>query len=317
MPSYEPGKPSVSQFKASRLASSYAASSPSTSIGASVVPTSAARTIQKTVKTGKIDDNDQLVGGDADSASEDETTENAQELLSLLRRGELYNIGPDGNYLHVDPPSDGGQRATETPSLPSAIGRAIPKDLTPIDRPKTSKFKLSRASGQHSPFRRSSNNDAPIPIAERSSPNMPMPMNIVERKSMTGHLAVNPSVSEPLPSGQASVANRRPAVPGDQIVPSSTFSSVITDSPSFPVPIPVCSVPANEPTSLSSPSPMIIDSPSFPKYTVPEVHSRPTRPPVVISSGTREASEGSAGLASTASQSRRTDKVSRFMADRT
>ncbi|KAG6868693.1 hypothetical protein C0993_011923 [Termitomyces sp. T159_Od127] len=320
MPSSEPEKPSISQFKAGRLASSFAASSPSTSIGASVVPASAARTIQKTVRTGKIDENDQLVGGDADSASEDETTENAQELLNLLRKGELYNIGPDGNYLHVAPPSDGGEHAKETPSLPSVIGRAIPKDLTPIDRPKTSKFKLSRATGQPSvtlPSSRSSDSNSPVSVAERSSPKTPPPMasSVVERKSAPARLAMNPSVSERPPSGQAPVAERWPAVPANRSVASSAFPSMIVDSPSFPAPIPP-NVPANEAASSSSPSPMIIDSPSFPRYAVSEVQSRPTRPPVVVSSATREASGVSGGVANTTSQPRRPDKVSRFMADR-
>ncbi|KAG6879254.1 hypothetical protein C0992_004083 [Termitomyces sp. T32_za158] len=290
MPSFEPERPSVSQFKAGRLASSYAASSPSTSIDASVVPASAVRTIQKTFRTGKIDDNGQLVGNDADSASEDETTENAQDLLNLLRRGELYNVGPDGNHLHVALPSDGVQHTPETPSLPSAISRAIPKDLTPIDRPKTSKFKLSRAMGQSSRLLRSSqssNQHNPVSIAESSSPKTlpPMASSVVERKSTPARLVVNPSVSQQPPS----MPQRWPAVSANQAVPSSAFSSTIVDSPSFPTPIPA-SVPANETASSSSHSSIIIDSPSFPKYAVPEVNYRPTRPPTVVSSATREAS---------------------------
>ncbi|KAG5352342.1 hypothetical protein C0989_002724 [Termitomyces sp. Mn162] len=316
MPSFEYEKPSVSRFKASRLASSYAASSPSTSISASVVPASAARTIQKAVRSGKLDADDQLVG-DADSASEEETTGDAQGLLDLLRKGELYNIGPDGNYLHVAPPSNSGQQTTETASLQSAIGRAIPKDLPLIDRPKISKFKLSRPAGQSLdsfPLDRSPNDNTPVSAAARSPSKMPPPVasSVVERKPAPAPLAMNPTVSERPVSSRASVIERRPTVP----VLSSGSPSMIVDSLSFPAPAPA-SVPANDLASSNPPFPMIIDSPSFSKSTVSEVRSRPTRPPTVVSSAAREASKESAQVDKVASQTSRTDELSRFMAERT
>ncbi|KAG6860582.1 hypothetical protein C0995_009631 [Termitomyces sp. Mi166 len=316
----EPEKPSISRFKASRLASSYAASSPSTSIAASVVPASAARTIQKAVRAGKLDANDQLVSGDVDSASEDEATEGARELFDLLKTGELYNIGPDSNYLHVAPPStDDGGDATVKPSLPSVIGKAIPKDLPPIDRPKTSKFKLSRPTGQSSdllPSGQSSNNDTPVSVAEKSSSKMPPPMvNSVVERTPAASPRMNPTVSERPLSSPASVVERRPVVQANRTAPSSAFPSMIVDSPSFPARV-TASVPANDSASSSSSFSMTIDSSSFPKPTVPEVRTRPTRPPTVVSA-VREASTASTGVNSTAAQSSRTGKVSRFMAERT
>ncbi|KAG6820838.1 hypothetical protein H0H93_010665 [Arthromyces matolae] len=329
-PSHESVKPSISRFKATRLASSYAAISPSTSMDASIVPASTARTIQKAVRTGKLDADGQLVGGDADSASEDET-EGMQELLELLKKGELYNIGPDGNYLHTPslekPPSD----SKET-SLPSATSKAIYDDLPPLARPKTSKFKLSRTPRQStsSSSNMTSQGDS---LADTSLPKLPSTMNssvverntpissqqslhgslkkvtpvatsVVERPSTSASPAVKPDLSKPSHPAASNPSGRQAQIP-----PSATFPSMIVESPSFPA------SPAFRASGSSTTSTSIVDSPSFPPSRIPETRSRPTGPPTVMSSAVREV-DATASLPR-ASRPTQAAKVSRFMAERT
>ncbi|KAG5645601.1 hypothetical protein DXG03_005739 [Asterophora parasitica] len=173
MPSAEHEKPSISRFKATRLASSYNdATSPSISLGASVIPAATARTLQKAIRTGKLDADERLVGGEVDSASEDEN-EGMQELLGLLKKGEIYNLGPDGNYLHVPPSTGPVQPAEATASSSSTTGKQPFNDLPPIDRPKTSRFKASRAAAGRPPSQTSSKPDTPVSTVERSSPKLP------------------------------------------------------------------------------------------------------------------------------------------------
>ncbi|KAG6854553.1 hypothetical protein C0991_004889 [Blastosporella zonata] len=315
VPTSEPEKPSISRFKATRLASSYAASSPSTSMGASIIPASTARTIQKAVRTGKLDADERLVGGEADSASEDEI-EGAQELLELLKNGEVYNIGPDGNYLHVIPPSAGTDKpATVTiPAPPASASSPIPDSLPPIDRPKASKFKLSRATGR--PLRssdQSSQNDTPVSVAERSSPKIPSPAanSVLEKIHPRPATAMNPTVAERPPSKPASVltptgSERRPAPINPAL--STTLPSTIVNFPSFPAPAAHVSA-----ADVASPFPMIVESPDFAKPAVPRKESRPLRPPTVMSSAVRETSSGER---SSAPPQTKTGKVSRFMAER-
>ncbi|KAG6910310.1 hypothetical protein DXG01_011707 [Tephrocybe rancida] len=325
-PSSEPEKPTISRFKATRLASSYASATPSTSMGASVIPASTARKLQKSIRTGKLDADERLVGGEANSASEDET-EGAQELLELLRRGELYNLGPDGNYLHGISPIGGGQTATKPPSAPPAISKAVLDDVPPIDRPKTSKFKLSRSTGRPSPTlpsNQTSENDAPVSMVEKSSPKIPSPMtnSVIEKTplhamkpkpTIPGKPSANPSSLPITPT----VSERRSAALANSPGSSSTFPSIIVDSPSFAPPT------TTRVSADSSPFPMIVESPSFAKPAVPivspAVRSRPLRPPTIMSSAVRETSSvSSAGTGSERSEpsQNKSGKVSRFMAER-
>ncbi|KAG6832059.1 hypothetical protein H0H92_005481 [Tricholoma furcatifolium] len=306
MPSSEPEKPTISRFKATRFASSYAATAPSTSMGASIVPASTARTLQKAVRTGKLDSDNRLVGGDADSASEEEETEGMQEMLELLKKGEVYNVGPDGDYLHI-PPSSAAENLNSGPSstpLASTASNPIFENLPPLDRPKTSKFKLTRAavspSGSLS-SNQSSRNETPISVAERSSPKTPSSMtdSVLEETTMT-HPVMNVAVSERTPTTRAGIPVASP----------NTFPSMIVDSPTFPA-----TATASGASPLTS---NVIDSPSFMKPATPmtssRLASRPSRPPAIMSSVVREASP-SVGSTPPPTQTR-TGKVSRFMAER-
>ncbi|GLB34688.1 putative protein with domain of unknown function (DUF3835) [Lyophyllum shimeji] len=327
VPSSQPEKPSISRFKAEHLVSSYnAATSPSTSLGASVVPASTARTLQNAIRTGKLDTDGRLVGGDADSASEDET-EGMQELLELLQKGELYNLGPEGTVVVPPSTSQALPTAASSPAASSSAGDKTPfADLPPINRPKTSKFKLSRASaGRPSGPGRPLEPATSASVVEGPSPKPPTPMasTVLERSSAKHPSATTtPAVTEkssPRPPSVVTptVAERRPATttPNPAGTPP-TFPSMIVDSPSF-------APPSASPRGTAAPtSPMIVDSPSFakPAPTSPSPTSRPSRPPTVISSSAvRESTRAPAASATAPSVSQsqaRPGKVSRFMAER-
>ena len=141
MPMFPQQKPAMSQFKASRLASAYNATSKS--FGASATPAATARKIQKEIRTGRLDANDQLVGGNNDSESEFED-EGMQEVLDLLRKGELYNFGPSGNRVFAVTPPASKQATPERTAVSTPQPERPFDDLPAVKRPTTSKFKASR-----------------------------------------------------------------------------------------------------------------------------------------------------------------------------
>ncbi|TFK42330.1 hypothetical protein BDQ12DRAFT_270495 [Crucibulum laeve] len=269
VPTSEPFKPSISQFKVNRIASAYNTTVPgpsaSTSLGETVLPAGSTRTIQRAICTGKLDADNKLVGTDADSASEDEN-EGMQEVLDLLRKGEVYNIGPDGELVSV--PSRVGPWASPTEAevaaaiAPSALeAPPLPTPLLPLNKLKTSKFKVSRAQAGRpaSSSNSSSRPDTPISYDQRSSPKLESPPTaptVMERKPPSG--PVN------------NIANGNPASPFPMIV----------DSPSFP-----------EAGSRISPKPpTVISSPSFPPQPSLRRHERP---PTVVSLTVRESNNTS------------------------
>nr|GAT59578.1 predicted protein [Mycena chlorophos] len=139
-------KPVLSHFQANRIASSYNAATP-TSSSAKVPSEARARTLQRAIRVGKLDANDQLVGGEAgDSGSEDDE-QIAQEIIDLLQRGEVVNAGPAAE--------ESPQAAGPPPGPPPSARK-----------PPASKFKLARAGHAPSPA------PTPTPPSEvtRSSP---------------------------------------------------------------------------------------------------------------------------------------------------
>lgn len=85
-------KPSMSRFKAERMAMAYDKStSISTSLGPSVIPASRQKSLQEAIRLGKVENN-RLVGGEeGESGSEDEAV---REVLELLKNGRIHNAGP-------------------------------------------------------------------------------------------------------------------------------------------------------------------------------------------------------------------------------
>lgn len=297
MPSSEVPKPTISQFKASRLASSYGvfapSSSASTSLGASVLPASTARTLQRAIRTGKLDDSEKLIGGDADSGSEEETEE-MQELLELLKKGEAYNLGPDGKVVHPIP-----KRSSGSTEAPSSVADPQSNQPPPLVRPpKTSKFKLSRTQAgrpaptlDDNPSPTISQPPTPISNVARSSPKLPSTFipTVTERQrsGVTGSLrstVLTPTVFESQPFGEPSISNRDPKM-----------RSMIVNPPSF--------------AHTEVPS-MIVESPSFPSQPPP----RPRAPPTIMSSTVKES--GGSRQTHNNSESRPEKKVSRFLSER-
>ncbi|KAJ7905805.1 hypothetical protein B0H14DRAFT_2661703 [Mycena olivaceomarginata] len=214
-------KPAISHFQANRLASSYNAAAPpsSKSLSANVVPSdTAAHTFQRAIRMGKLDSDNRLVGPEAgESGSDEEDYAAMQEITELLKKGEVYNLGPDGNYLHTVPPN---LPATSPPVVQPSV--ATPDGPPPSSRkPSASKFKLARsgrppAATPLSPG--ASRSSTPTSNVGRSSPKLPPPS--AEDPSST------PSSSKP--AVLSTVVEKPPSAA------STAFTSVIMDSPSFP-----------------------------------------------------------------------------------
>ncbi|KAJ7087767.1 hypothetical protein C8R44DRAFT_26785 [Mycena epipterygia] len=208
-------KPAISHFQANRLTSSYNAATPtsSKSLGANVLPATSAQTLQHAIRIGKLDSDNHLVGGDAGESGSDEEDDAAmQEIMELLKKGEVYNLGPDGNMIHAVPPSKppAGTSVATTDAPPPPSSR----------KPPTSKFKLAR-SGQR-PF-----------AAAPSSPNVsdsPTPPSNAARSS--------PKLSTPIAESQPVTPSPRADVLSSAVVERSAssvaFAPMVVESPSFP-----------------------------------------------------------------------------------
>ncbi|KAH6918310.1 hypothetical protein BKA70DRAFT_1554397 [Coprinopsis sp. MPI-PUGE-AT-0042] len=288
-------KPAISQFKAKKLASAYGAAraapttgtlAAATGISNFLVPASTARTIQKSIRTGKLDADGNLIGGEDDSASEDDLDPNAQEILELLKKGEVYNLGQD-EIIAVKPDHVKEMNATK----PSETAEALRLDqenktLPALDKAKahTSKFKVSRAAAGRPP--------PPEAHIEHSTPPT-MRGSVLERKSALGKAHLSTNDFSPFPSPLGTPVNELPRsspkggstpVPGTPVTspsislpsgPQTTqMPSMVVESPSFA-----------PPTGMGMPS-MIIDSPSFPPAQ--SSSKRPTQPPSIGSSSVLE-----------------------------
>ncbi|KAF8954610.1 hypothetical protein BDZ97DRAFT_1942325 [Flammula alnicola] len=306
-------KPAISQFRANRIASAYNAStrapshSPSTSLGASVLPASSTHTIQRAIRTGKLDADGKLVGGEVDSASEEED-QGLQEVLDLLRKGEVYNLGPDGKYIHAVRPIPNNANGSSSTSEPPQVEGPQQVDVLPPPsmRMKTSKFKASRAAAGRPSY--SSVLSIPSPsVSETLSPSV-TPVSHAGRSS--------PKMDSPTPVSSVVAERAAPVIksPSPTKSPAQIQSpfSMIVDSPSFPMP----QISQTRPPSGTGASPVVISSPSFP----PALSSRrPDRPPPVVASTVKE----SKPVLSQARQPERNPsdvqpekKVSRFKAER-
>ncbi|KAF8891299.1 hypothetical protein BD779DRAFT_1468886 [Infundibulicybe gibba] len=276
MPTSDLPKPAVSRFKASRIASSYT-DSPSTSSSSHTAPSNT-HTIQKAIHRGKLDADGQLVAGDN---SDDEDHGELQEIMELLAKGEIYNLGPDGNLI-VPPPTMPKLSIPVIDQQPAAGPSALP----PLTKPKTSRFKLARGQAGRSqipltPASEDSRSTTPISNATRSSPKSHSPPD--------GPIAGISSAATPS-------AFILPPTPG------ASFPSMVVESPSFPKP--------STPRASAAP-PAVIASPSFPD---PSASRRPTRPPAVLSSVRETRSPAPASTA--AEQDEPAKKMSRFMSER-
>ncbi|THU84796.1 hypothetical protein K435DRAFT_869899 [Dendrothele bispora CBS 962.96] len=225
-PSAEPPasktKPPMSAFRASKLASSYATSAPSSSqsLGGSILPASGAETLQRSIRMGKLDSDNKLVAGgdgESDSEREDEAT---QEMLELLQKGEVYNVGPNGDIpASSKKPGRPADTRTSQPFTPPT--QPLPS------KPKTSQFKLSRSQDRPTSDvdpSAGSRTATPISHVERSSPKLPS--SVVERTVSERSTPVSP---DPDPS-LAPIIIESPSFQR----PPDFSRSMVVESPSFP-----------------------------------------------------------------------------------
>ncbi|KAJ3500180.1 hypothetical protein NMY22_g19346 [Coprinellus aureogranulatus] len=212
-------KPAISQYRASRLLSSYGTTNPS-SASNFVVPAASAKTLQHAIRTGKLDDDGKLVGGEDDSASEAED-DSMQQVLELLKRGEVYNIGPNGEPIHYLPPEEEPKQKSTTTAAALGLGSQS-KELPPLStKTPVSKFKVSRAAAGRNE----------TPVSET-----PTPVNHLERSSPKASPMPTPSSSTPpfIVDSPSFAPGIDPSLMAGQ-APLNPFSMIV-DSPSFPAP---------------------------------------------------------------------------------
>lgn len=295
-----PPKPGVSRFKASRhsnVVNPYGAPSlsrpqpeaalASTSLGSAVLPASQAHALQRAIRTGKLQDGKLIGGGPGESDSEDESA-NVQEVVEMLKRGEIRNVGPQHesgqqptSSLPSSLPTPSVQERVLGPSssfsqpvalpVPAPSGQPKPPLQAEVTKPRVSKFKMNQAlqgARPSEPRSMSSPVEAPVSAVERSPPE-----TLAETRSVGAHVVERtprvarthgtaPSTAAPLPDTPSQVQRAsRNAVP--IVVPTSTSHPSVGASTLRPGLNSTATTPL--PTAMPS---MIVESPSFPRPIV-------------------------------------------------
>ncbi|KAF5315883.1 hypothetical protein D9611_004968 [Ephemerocybe angulata] len=306
-------KPAISQYRASRLLSAYGATTPSGAASDFIVPAASARTLQTAIRTGKLDEDGKLVGGEDDSASEAED-ETMQEVLELLKKGEVYNLGPNGEPIAALPadPSAAPASSSTSKATPTAAALGLTsesKKLPPLaTKAPMSKFKLARGAGGRTP----EGTETTTPASESATP-----VNDLARSSPKEVGTPPTAISTPLPTGMPSMIVDSPsfappagAASSSAAPPSHPAFSMIVESPSSPRP---GSTPKAQPSSNAPPLP----AGPLPGQVVERKTARPTRPPTLISSTVKESRPVQEKPSAPAdSPSEPPKKVSRFKRDR-
>ncbi|KAH9857185.1 hypothetical protein C2E23DRAFT_865766 [Lenzites betulinus] len=241
-----PPRPPGSRFKASLSSSS---SLPSHSLGGSILPSSQSSTLKSAVRLGKLE-GEQLVGGQ-DGDSEDELEAPAKDVLDMLKKGDIVNVGP------TLPPN--GSSLPTTSASPAQVqpGSAESPAEAPVQRQsklsKVSQFKLSLGTETppHSP----------------GSPGLTTPLNNIERSSPKLASRSATPIAVPTKTSQPPASSSKAPPPFPQQMPG-----VIIDSPSFLVPSTSSKASGKRPAQMPG---MVVDSPSFP---APGVIASPSHP---------------------------------------
>ena len=267
-------KPPQSKFKSERLTQAYSthvpSTTPSTSLGTSVLPSSSSA-LRSAVRTGRLE-GDELVDYCEGEVNDDDDDARARAFMDALRRGDVTNAGAAENAdalvaalesAYGPPPP----ASSSAPTVPHP--QPAPAPTPARQHKKDSKFKLVRAAA---PPRALADDEGPrVGAAALAPPNgrgAPRPSLLTSETVFERKRQPAPSQSHPPPP------------------PPDIAGSPIIDSPSFPAPL--AGARAGEMT--------IIDSPSFPP---PLSSHRPTRPPTVLptSSLVRESGGRSGGMA--------------------
>ncbi|PIL24251.1 hypothetical protein GSI_14004 [Ganoderma sinense ZZ0214-1] len=308
-----PPKPSVSRFKSSL---SSVSSLPSQSLGGSVLPASQSSGLKAAVRLGKLE-NGNLIGGEQGESDED-IEPAAKEMLEMLKKGEVVNVGPSlpPDVLVTD--SDPAAQASAGPSTPSTKPSRVSQFKNSLT--------VSSTPTSSAPSSPGSSLSTPLTTIERSSPKLspsggtPVPVPIPTNSSQFAS-PWSQKFAEKRPVQMPGMVVDSPSFPAPGIVRSSSFpgptdgpafQSVIIDSPSFHSPAStLVGTPASAgPLSSSTPN---LPSPSTPTITIPLSASVLERRPVVASEVRGSVPAGSRSGGATPAKER---KVSRFRAER-
>ena len=145
------------------------------SFGPSVLPAFNYPTLERTIRTGRLE-NDQLVGGDGGESASEAEDETVKEVLELLKKGEVHNMGPNvdpsassADYPPV-PASNSGVNGISRNSSQMQTHQEAHESTVSTTKQKVSKFKLNRNKNENNP--RSELPATSISTAERSSPKL-------------------------------------------------------------------------------------------------------------------------------------------------
>lgn len=258
-----PPRSGVSRFKAEHTSRGAPTQSTlaSHSLGASVVPSAGVPSMKGAIRLGKLE-NSKLVGGEAGESDDEilENDENAREMLELLKKGEVTNIGPQSFSAVVTPPTPVAASAPTRPeSIPSTSDKppAEPVAEPRASKPsKVSKFKLSLAQSgpaqSSSPSTPASGANTPTDLANRSSPKMTSPRGgtpVQANASPSSSSSQPPRYTLP-PEIQAAFQN------GD--LPAG-MPGMIVESPSF---LPPRGQAIASPSSTVSPTSTVVSTPT-------------------------------------------------------
>ncbi|KAI0929182.1 hypothetical protein AcW2_004958 [Taiwanofungus camphoratus] len=272
-----PPKPSISRFKAERSSSSNAPSSTlaSHSLGPSVLPSSQSSSLNSAIRMGKLEGG-KLVGGESD----DEGNREAREILEMLARGEVTNVGPHpastsgkaGMNTVVSGPSASGPAVSSFHPALQQTSNSLVDGTDVVAKPKlskVSKFKLALAqANEKQDFGLCSPDvppDTPRSVAERSSPKrvspaLGIPIVLPSPSSRTPARAPNPALKRASANSSPPIAYSE-----TQLSLQIQMPSMVVESPSFRPPALAAT---NTPSAPRSPSTdpassAVIDSPSF------------------------------------------------------
>ncbi|TBU35685.1 hypothetical protein BD311DRAFT_860185 [Dichomitus squalens] len=310
-----PPKPSVSRFKSSTAFSSL----PSQSLGGSVVPASRSSELKAAVRLGKLE-NGNLVGGE-EGESDEEIEPEAKEMLEMLKKGDVVNVGPNlpSNISATDPVPEAA-----IPTTSSSPSSADASATTPVKTSRVSQLKMSLSVPSFTrgtPSPPGSNLATPLTNAERSSPK---PLSVggtpIPIPTKTSRF-VGPSqrAHEKRPVQMPGIVLDSPSFPAPGVVASpsfpspshgAAFHSMIIESPSFNSP---SSTLVGTPSSTGPSSSPSVSSPSTPTITAPVSASVLERRPVVATQVRESMPTGPHSSGTTPAKER---KMSRFRAER-
>lgn len=304
-----PPKPPVSKFKSSLVSRAATTTMASHSLGQAILPVSQTSSLKSAIRMGKLED-DKLIGGSA-GESDDDMDEDVKQIIELLKKGEVTNIGPKPSASSSKP-----QVETQT-SKPAS---------------KVSRFKAAMSSDSTSTTLTSPDSSGlttPISVAERSSPKSATPQ---EHQLKANPIVVPTSTSRPptklqfqpsrpstsrniasRPSASSSSANQNTnskttaSLTPESFHPVSNPFSNIIDSPSF-LPAGIIESPAFQS--------MIIDptqsNSATPPKSQPIAHRVTERPAVVMTNEVKE----SQPINRETVKPEKKQRISRFMAER-